>query len=146
MTPTFHSITLGCKLNQFESAAMEGELARRGFTENPDRDRAGVIIINTCTVTHRADADARKLIRSVRRNNPACRLLVTGCFAERDAEAIRRIPGVDRVFGNREKPAIASILDEIGLVGKPVVRGDTGCEETLGLPDDLISAIVPGRS
>ncbi|MBD3867701.1 MAG: tRNA (N(6)-L-threonylcarbamoyladenosine(37)-C(2))-methylthiotransferase MtaB [Acidobacteria bacterium] len=137
MTPTFHSITLGCKLNQFDSAAMEGELARRGFTENPDRDRAGVIIINTCTVTHRADADARKLIRSVRRNNPACRLLVTGCFAERDAEAIRRIPGVDRVFGNREKPAIASILDEIGLVGKPVVRGDTGCEETLGLPDDL---------
>jgi threonylcarbamoyladenosine tRNA methylthiotransferase MtaB len=116
---------------------MEGELARRGFTEDPDRDRAGVVIINTCTVTHRADADARKLIRSVRRNNPACRLLVTGCFAERDAEAIRRIPGVDRVFGNREKPAIANILDEIGLSGSAVVRGDAGCDETLGLPDDL---------
>jgi threonylcarbamoyladenosine tRNA methylthiotransferase MtaB len=137
MIPTFHSITLGCKLNQFDSAAMEGELARRGFTEDTDRDRAGVIIINTCTVTHRADADARKLIRSVRRNNPGCRLLVTGCFAERDAEAVRRIPGVDRVFGNFDKPAIASILDEIGLVGRPAIRGDTGCEETLGLPDDL---------
>jgi len=137
MTPTFHSITLGCKLNQFDSAAMEGELARRGFTEDSDRDRAGVVIINTCTVTHRADADARKLIRSVRRNNPDCRLLVTGCFAERDADAIRRIPGVDRVFGNREKPVIASILDEIGLTGSPAGRDDAGCEESLSLPDSL---------
>ena len=137
MTPTFHCITLGCKLNQFDSAAMEGELARRGFTEDADRDQAGVVIINTCTVTHRADADARKLIRSVRRNNPGCRLLVTGCFAERDADALRRIPGVDRVFGNREKTGIASILDEIGLVGRPAARSDAGCDASPELADDL---------
>ncbi len=137
MTPTFHSITLGCKLNRFDSAAMEGELARRGFTEDPDPDLAGVVIINTCTVTHRADADARKLIRSVRRNNPGCSLLVTGCFAERDAEAIRRISGVDRVFGNREKAAIASILDEIGLIDRSPGRGDSGCEKTPELAEAL---------
>ena len=130
MTSTFHSITQGCKLNQFDSAAMEGELVRRGFTEESDRDRAGVVIINTCTVTHRADADARKLIRSVRRNNPGCRLLVTGCLAERDADQIRRIPGVDRVFGNRDKPMIASILDEIGLFGPAAGMGDSGCDRT----------------
>ena len=133
MTSTFHSITQGCKLNQFDSAAMEWELANRGFTAESNRDRAGVVIINTCTVTHRADADARKLIRSVRRNNPGCRLLVTGCLAERDADAILRIPGVDRVFGNRDKPVIASILDEIGLFGPGAGMGDSDCGRTRDL-------------
>ncbi len=133
MTSTFHSITQGCKLNQFDSAAMEWELANRGFTEESDRHRAGVVIINTCTVTHRADADARKLIRSVRRSNPGCRLLVTGCLAERDADAILRIPGVDRVFGNRDKAVIASILDEIGLFGPGAGLGDSGCGRTRDL-------------
>ncbi len=136
----FHTITLGCKLNRFDSAAMEGELIRRGYRAEPDRNRAGVVIINTCTVTHRADSDARKLIRSVRRNNPGCRLLVTGCFAELDAAAIERIPGVDRVFGNREKPRIREILDQLNLApagGRPHLRADGGCGVDPGLPESL---------
>ncbi len=136
----FHTITLGCKLNQFDSAAMEGELLRRGFAAEPDRNQAGVVIINTCTVTHRADSEARKLIRSVRRNNPECRLLVTGCFAELDAAAIEQIPGVDRVFGNREKPMIPTILDQLGMRGPDRLhtdRIDAGCDDTLRLPETL---------
>ena len=127
----FHTITLGCKLNQFDSAAIEGELARRGFMPEPDPRRAAVVVVNTCTVTHRADADARKLIRAVRRGNDRCKLLVTGCYAEADAQALEEIAGVDRVFGNRDKPRLASILDDLGVWSTPAPGGgDRGCEAT----------------
>jgi threonylcarbamoyladenosine tRNA methylthiotransferase MtaB len=132
----FHTITLGCKLNQFDGAAIEGELARRGFTPEPDRSRAGVVVINTCTVTHKADAEARRLVRSVRRQNPRCTLLVTGCYAELDAAAVAAIDGVDRVFGNRDKPRLGSILDELGLVSL-TGAGDRGCDASDQLPRAL---------
>jgi len=137
MTPGgFHTITLGCKLNQFDGAAIEGELTRRGFVAEPDRTRAGVVVINTCTVTHKADAEARRLVRSVRRHNPRCTLLVTGCYAELDAAAVAAIDGVDRVFGNRDKPRLGSILDELGLIG-PAATGDRGCDASTELPRAL---------
>lgn len=138
----FHTITLGCKLNQFDTAAIEGELDARGYAARPDPSRADVVIVNTCTVTHKADADARRLIRSVRRSNPDCRLLVTGCYAESDAERIRAIGGVDRVFGNRDKPRLAAILDELDIVGQRraaprFVGADRGCDATAFLPRAL---------
>ena len=132
----FHTITLGCKLNQFDGAAIAGELARRGFTPEPDRSRAEIVVINTCTVTHKADAEARRLVRSVRRQNPRCTLLVTGCYAELDAAAIEAIEGVDRVFGNRDKPRLGPILDELGLVG-PAATGDRGCDASTDPPRAL---------
>jgi len=135
----FHTITLGCKLNQFDGAAIEGELARRGFTHEPDRTQAEVVVINTCTVTHKADAEARRLVRSVRRHNPRCLLLVTGCYAELDAEAVAAIEGVDRVFGNRDKPRLGPILDELGLIDPAAddAPGDRGCDAYAELPRAL---------
>jgi len=138
----FHTITLGCKLNQFDTAGIEGELVRRGFGPEKEIADAAVVVINTCTVTHRADADARKLIRSVRRQNDRCRLLVTGCYAEHDAEGLLALAGVDRVFGNRDKPHFAEILDEMGVPeygGDPAQRnrGDRGCESSFGSPAAL---------
>ena len=111
----FHTITLGCKLNQFDTAAIEAELMRRGLAPEPDAGRARVVVVNTCTVTGKADAEARKLIRSVRRRNPDCSLFVTGCYAEREAAAIEAIDGVDLVFGNRDKERLPELLDEAGL-------------------------------
>jgi threonylcarbamoyladenosine tRNA methylthiotransferase MtaB len=111
----FFTITLGCKLNQYDSAAIEGELLRRGFRPAEAASNADVVVVNTCTVTHKADAEARKLIRSVRRDNPGCRLLVTGCYVESDSDALRAIPGVDLLFGNPEKQRLAEILDQLGL-------------------------------
>jgi threonylcarbamoyladenosine tRNA methylthiotransferase MtaB len=126
----FHTITLGCKLNQFDTAAVEGELLRRGFQAEADVSRAGVVVVNTCTVTARADADARKRIRSVRRHNPDCTLLVTGCYAERDPGEIGGVDGVDHIFGNREKAQLAAVLDRL-LGGTP----DHGCDrENDGAP------------
>ena len=117
--PSFHTVTLGCKLNQFDTAAVEGELARRGYVPAPDAGDASVVVINTCTVTGKADADARRIVRSVRRANRHCRLLVTGCYAERDAQALEALGGIDRVFGNRDKPRLEAILDELGIHGEP---------------------------
>jgi threonylcarbamoyladenosine tRNA methylthiotransferase MtaB len=140
----FHTVTLGCKLNQFDTAAIEGELCRRGLAREADPSLASIIVVNTCTVTGRADADARKRIRALRRENPSCRLLVTGCYAEGDPEAIRRIPGVDLVFGNRDKPRLPRTLDDLGIgTASPApgpigsVAGDRGCDAALELPPAL---------
>lgn len=142
--PGFHTITLGCKLNQFDGAAIEGELARRGYVPLEDVARADVVVLNTCTVTGKADADARRLIRGIRRDNPGCRLLVTGCYAERDPDRIAAIGGVDRVFGNRDKPRFAELLDDLGLAPRTLVRdgdgespADRGCDGSLDVPDAL---------
>jgi len=136
--PGFHTVTLGCKLNQFDTAAIEGELARRGYVPVADAAEAAVVVVNTCTVTAKADAEARRLVRGIRRANAGCRLLVTGCYAERDAAALSRIPGVDRVFGNFEKSALPGILDDLGVAALPVApvagataAGDRGCDAAI---------------
>ena len=67
MRDGFHSVTLGCKLNQFDTAAIEGELLRRGLRPEADPARAAVVVVNTCTVTGKADAEARRRIRAIRR-------------------------------------------------------------------------------
>ena len=120
----FHTVTLGCKLNRFDTAAVEGELARRGFRPVEDLADAAVVVVNTCTVTGKADAEARRRIRGIRRRNPAARLLVTGCYAELDPEAIRAIGDIDRVFGNRDKARLPWILDELGIGPRPTAAAD----------------------
>ncbi len=144
----FHTLTLGCKLNQFDTAAIEAELAGRGFGPQPNLERAEVVVVNTCTVTGKADAEARKLVRSVRRRNPDCLLLVTGCYAEREPETLRAIEGVDLVFGNVDKPRLPGLLDAVGLhhSGNDVPaelatiatdQGDRGCDTPRALPGAL---------
>jgi threonylcarbamoyladenosine tRNA methylthiotransferase MtaB len=146
----FHTITLGCKLNQFDSAGIDAELLRRGLRRESDPAAAAVVVINTCTVTAKADAEVRKLIRRVRRANPDCRLLVTGCYADLDADAIHETARIDRVVGNRGKIELPRILDEMGIVGSPApaahpavvalksgpptVAGDRGCDGPATLP------------
>jgi threonylcarbamoyladenosine tRNA methylthiotransferase MtaB len=140
----FHTVTLGCKLNQFDTAAIEGELVRRGLRPEGDASRAAVVIVNTCTVTGKAAAEARKRIRGLRRANPCCRLLVTGCHAELDPDSFRALRGVDHVFGNRDKPRLSHILDELRIgerrdgPGAPATSaGDRGCDAALDLPRAL---------
>ncbi len=117
--PGYHTLTLGCKLNRFDSAAVEAELERRGYALEPELAAADVVVVNTCTVTGKADAEARRLIRRVRRANPRCRLLVTGCYAELDPAAVAGIRGVDRILGNRDKASLPLVLDEMGIAAGP---------------------------
>ena len=109
--PTAALITLGCKVNQYDTQAMQEVMLRNGYTVVEENDPADVCIINTCTVTNAADQKARQVIRRVIRKNPDTEVLVTGCYAESDREAIEAIPGVSLVFGNREKADLQKYLD-----------------------------------
>src|SRR6185436_16564558 len=95
----YHVATLGCKLNQFDSAAMEADLVALGMSATADPAAARLIVVNTCTVTSVADAQSRQLIRKLRRANPQSTLVVTGCYAQRDPKSLEAIPGVDAVVG-----------------------------------------------
>jgi threonylcarbamoyladenosine tRNA methylthiotransferase MtaB len=106
--------TLGCKTNQFESAAMAELLGKEGFRVIPFEERADIYVINTCTVTARTDAESRKLIRRAQRRNPAARIVVTGCYAQVAFDKLQEMPGVDLILGNTEKKGIAGMLREAG--------------------------------
>ncbi len=108
--------TLGCKINQFDSAVLQ-ELALDAEHQIVDYgDLADVYVINTCTVTGKADAESRALIRKARRRNPDAKVVVTGCYAQTHPEAIASVPGVDLILGN---PSKFYFLERIGREGKP---------------------------
>ena len=126
--------TLGCKTNQFESAAMEERLKAVGFTVVPFAAGASLVIVNSCTVTAATDAQSRNLIRKARRLNPDCRVVVTGCYAQVDPQALRDIPGVAVVLGNAEKRNFLDFLEEAGE-GTRVAVSDISAEtEAVPLP------------
>ena len=106
--------TLGCKINQFESAAMAESLGREGFLVVPFADEADIYLINTCTVTARTDAESRRLIRRARNRQPAAKIVVTGCYAQVAFDQLREMSGVHLILGNSEKKGIAELLREIG--------------------------------
>jgi len=104
----FH--TLGCKVNQYDTQAMIEALAKDCRIVS-NKERADIYIINTCTVTNRADQKSRQQIRNVIRKNPAAFIAVTGCYAQRFPQRIAEIQGVDLILGNGEKSGIASFLN-----------------------------------
>ncbi|BDV44092.1 tRNA (N(6)-L-threonylcarbamoyladenosine(37)-C(2))-methylthiotran sferase MtaB [Geotalea uraniireducens] len=104
--------TLGCKINQFESAAICESLDREGFQLVPFEEAADIYVINTCTVTARTDAESRRLVRRALRRNPAARVVVTGCYAQVAPEELSVLPGVTLVVGNSEKRGLVELLKE----------------------------------
>lgn len=95
--------TLGCKLNYAETATMERQFKDRGFDIVPFTDRSDVCIVNTCSVTDRADREARQIVRRALRTSPDAFVAVVGCYAQLDPETITAIEGVDIVLGAAEK-------------------------------------------
>ena len=104
--------TLGCKVNQYESRAIEEELIARGYTVCTPDERCDAYIINTCTVTAESDRKGRQLIRRMLSQNPDAYVIVTGCFAQADPEGAA-LEGVDAVLGNTEKMKAVDILDTL---------------------------------
>ncbi len=100
----------GCRATQADGAALEAQLASRGLPVAPSREAADIVILNTCTVTATADEDARSAIRRVRRENPAARILVTGCYAQRAPDELVQMDGVEWVVGNSHKTQIAELI------------------------------------
>jgi threonylcarbamoyladenosine tRNA methylthiotransferase MtaB len=110
-TPRFFVLTFGCRCNQADSAAIREGLCRRSFSESESCQDADFIIVNTCTVTHRSDQQARQTIRRLHRENPSAQIIVTGCYAERDPETPASLPGVRLVLGNAEKERLPELIE-----------------------------------
>ena len=91
--------TLGCKINQYDSAVIQARLENERHSFVPFDYPADVYIINSCTVTDRADWEARQLVRRAKRRSPAARVLVTGCYAQVNPQEVARVPEVDYVVG-----------------------------------------------
>jgi len=112
--PKFYICTFGCRCNQADSAAIRDSLCQKALQETVNRHDADLIVINTCTVTQRADQQARQATRRLHRENPSARIVVTGCYAERSAEKLAQIEGVNIVLGNADKARLAEIICEEG--------------------------------
>jgi threonylcarbamoyladenosine tRNA methylthiotransferase MtaB len=121
MTKRIAITTLGCKINQFESAAMTQALEQDGYSIVPFSESADIYVINSCTVTAKTDAESRRLIRRATRQNSEARVVVTGCYAQMAGEDLLKMPGVNLILGNSEKRDIAGFLREMGDQPKAVV-------------------------
>jgi threonylcarbamoyladenosine tRNA methylthiotransferase MtaB len=106
--PRFHIENFGCRATQADGAAIERQLEQQGFSRSEPAE-ADVVVLNTCTVTAAADQDARSAIRRIHRQNPGCRILVTGCYAQRAPAELAALPGVTSVIGNSHKQHVAAV-------------------------------------
>jgi threonylcarbamoyladenosine tRNA methylthiotransferase MtaB len=106
---SFYVENFGCRATQADGAAVERQFRERGLVRADLASEAEVVVLNTCTVTASADRDARAAIRRVRRENPRCQIVVTGCYAQRAPEEIAALPGVSQVVGNSHKHQLAEI-------------------------------------
>ncbi len=105
--------TLGCKVNQFESEALMASLEQAGYRLVPFGNMADITIINTCTVTHRADFQSRQMVRRASRFSPESLVVVTGCYSQVDPEAIMRTGAAQYLVGNGEKNRIPDLLPQM---------------------------------
>jgi len=110
---SFSIQNFGCRVNQAEAFEWAAVLQERGWTLDELPRDGGLIIVNTCTLTARADRDVRKFIRRAAREHPGSRIVVTGCLAERSPAGLAGMPGVWKVLSNREKAGLpAEILKD----------------------------------
>ncbi|HKM85438.1 MAG TPA: MiaB/RimO family radical SAM methylthiotransferase [Terriglobales bacterium] len=105
----FYIENFGCRATQADGAALERQFLERGLERAGAARDAEIVVLNTCTVTEGADKDARASIRRLQRVNPDCRILVTGCYAQRAPEELAALPGVTWVVGNSHKHQAAKI-------------------------------------
>lgn len=108
--PTFSIQNFGCRATEADAASMRQQLLSRGLTLTDDHSAADVVVLNTCTVTASADAQAREAVRKIHRANPSARIVVSGCYAQRAPEEVAVLPGVALVVGNSHIGEIPTIV------------------------------------
>ena len=114
---TCRLVTLGCKVNQYETQLVKETLLQNGFREAEDDEAADLCVVNTCTVTGEADSKGRQLIRQIARKNPGTRTIVMGCYATRDPQAVADLPSVFEIV--RDKRELPDVFDRMGIVDMP---------------------------
>src|SRR5208283_3758285 len=143
----------GCRATQADGAAIERQLREQGCVAAADARGADCVVLNTCTVTAAADAQARDAIRKIHAANPGTRIIVTGCYAQRAPEEVAALPGVTHVVGNSHKPEIPVLLKTMSLVplsspsedpapyhSAPILSGDI-----FALSDVLVAPVLGGE-
>jgi len=138
---------LGCKVAQYDAEAISAELEERGLVRRDRPEGADLLLVNTCTVTSRADYQVRQLIRKLVREHPGARVVVTGCYAERDQAVLEALDGVDLVVtsdqweklgallagadpaGETARPMFNRRLSRFGSRSRPFLKIQDGCDE-----------------
>lgn len=125
MTSKIKTVTLGCKVNQYETQLVREGLLSAGFAEAEPEEAADLCVVNTCTVTSEGDAKGRQLIRRLHRDNPQAKIVVMGCFATRAPQEVAKLPGVSEVI--TDKREIPDLLGRFGVIDLPTgIRGMRG--------------------
>jgi threonylcarbamoyladenosine tRNA methylthiotransferase MtaB len=114
---TCRLLTLGCKVNQYETQYVKELLEHNGWIEAADKQPADLCIVNTCTVTAEGDAKSRQLVRRLHQSNPNAAVVVMGCYATRDPDSVSRLPGVTQVIVDKER--LFEELQPFGVTVKP---------------------------
>lgn len=140
--------TFGCRLNQYDTEAIRALIAReRGFETVGQGEQADIYVINTCTVTARADANARKAIRRLHGEHPNAQIVVAGCYAQRAPEELAALPGVSLVVGAAERTSIGGALENMVSGGKrirvsPIAEAKSFLEIPIGEMRERSRAVV----
>ena len=137
-------VTLGCKVNQCETAYLEERLRGAGYGIVPFSGRADIYCLNTCAVTARAAMESRQLIRRALRQNPEARVVVTGCYAQMAPAEIAAVPGVSLILGSTEKLALLEYLADPVNAATPTIRVGDPC--ATGIPQPLVLSAFAGRT
>ena len=103
--------TLGCKVNQADTASMEGIFRQAGYEVVPFGEQADVYLVNTCVVTNTGQRKSRQIINRAVRHNPLSLVVVTGCYPQTAPEEVRAIAGVDVIIGNQERARIVELVN-----------------------------------
>lgn len=114
---TCRLVTLGCKVNQYETQYLKETLEVNGYVEAAQGQAPDLCVVNTCTVTHEGDAKSRQAVRRLHKDHPHAAIVVTGCYAARDPQAVARLPGVVKVVGDKER--LIDELSDFGVTVRP---------------------------
>lgn len=115
--PSLRTVTLGCKVNQYETEYVRQGLVAAGYRDALDDETAQVCVVNTCTVTHEGDAKSRQTIRQLAKRNPDTRIVVMGCYATRAPDEVRALPNVVEVV--TDKRELPDLLGRWGVIDPP---------------------------
>lgn len=107
----FSILTFGCKVNSYESEFMKEQLIKHNYVYSDNYKDSDIVIVNTCSVTNTADNKCKKMIRSVRRDNSECILMICGCTSENHREELNDLD-IDILIGNKEKSKVVSLIEE----------------------------------
>lgn len=120
--------TLGCRLNQSETAVIQNSFESNGYAITEFDDPADIVVVNTCTVTQNGDADTRRIVNKINRVNPSAKIALIGCQAQVQKNRLTELPNVQWVIGNAKKMDLVSILkkgkdtDTVHVITPPIPR------------------------